>query len=361
MKMGQLTKAFRYHCFIVSRTPDHASAPITTFIKHTKPSCPNHTLHASSTVNTNDLAVDPVTILGSEEADHTGNVNRLANAHVWRPGHGVLINLFVIQLVATRDVLAAHGVVHVSLDATGGNAVDSNLLLTSICPYISSDPGRKYSMLHTDSHATNESLNGTFGAGVDSMLWNTLGLAGDGAHEDDPATNFHSLIRLLGDEELATSVDGHDTVVLLLGHVLEVTERDNTRVGAADVELSEVLDDLIHELSSLLGVGDVGFDCNGIGTSLHLLDLLDDILSGFGAVGIVYDNFCATTGKLKGHFLADATACDTVSMLYYEDSATSACKRHLTRASDDGDLALQAPRWDSGSSHCDCDGDGIER
>jgi hypothetical protein len=92
----------------------------------------NSALHASSTVNANDLSIDPVTVLGGKEADNAGNVYWLTNTVVRRPSACVLIDLVVAELVAIGNVLAADGVVHVSLDATGGNAVDGDLLLTSI-------------------------------------------------------------------------------------------------------------------------------------------------------------------------------------------------------------------------------------
>ena len=89
-------------------------------------------LHAGGTVDTDDLSIDPVTILRGEEADNAGNVDGLTDTVVGRPCAGVLIDLVVAELVTTGNVFAADSVVHVSLDATGGNAVDCNLLLTSI-------------------------------------------------------------------------------------------------------------------------------------------------------------------------------------------------------------------------------------
>jgi hypothetical protein len=49
-----------------------------------------------------------------------------------RCNHSYLVNLIVIQVFSVRDVLSAHLVVHVGLDSTRGNAVDSNLLVTEI-------------------------------------------------------------------------------------------------------------------------------------------------------------------------------------------------------------------------------------
>jgi hypothetical protein len=257
---------------------------------------------------------------------------------VGAPGLGVLVDAVVVELVASGNVLAADSVVHVGLDSTGSNNVDSDLLLTSI-----------------DSHAASESLNGTLGARVDGVLGNTLGLASDGAHKDDAATDFHPLVCLLGNEELAAGVDGHDTVVLLLSHILEVTEGDDTRVGAADVELAESFDNTVHELNGLLNVANVGLDGNCIRAILHLLDLLNHILGSLGAVGIVDNNLCATASKLKSHLLADTTAC-AISQPRASQvvGLILSCAAALTRAGNDGDLALQAPGWDSVSGHCDC-------
>lgn len=83
---------------------------------------------------------------------------------------------------------------------------------------------------------------------------------------------------------------------------------DNTGVGAADVELAEMLDDFVHKLLGLLNIGNVGFDGNGIGAGLHRLDLLDYILGSFFGVGVVDSNASATASQLKSHLLANATA-----------------------------------------------------
>ena len=93
----------------------------------------NSRLHAGSAVNANDLAVDPVTVLRGKEADNTGDVDGLTNTVVGRPCARVLVDLVVAERLASRNVLAANGVVHVGLDATGGDTVDSNLLLSSVC------------------------------------------------------------------------------------------------------------------------------------------------------------------------------------------------------------------------------------
>jgi len=47
-------------------------------------------LHAGSAINTDDLAVDPLAVLGSEEADDLGDVEGLADTVQRGPGLGVL-------------------------------------------------------------------------------------------------------------------------------------------------------------------------------------------------------------------------------------------------------------------------------
>jgi hypothetical protein len=91
-----------------------------------------HRLHAGSAVNADDLSVDPVTILRGKEADNAGNVDGLTDTVVGGPCAGVLIDLVVAELVTSGNVLTADSVVHVGLDATRGDTVDGNLLLTSI-------------------------------------------------------------------------------------------------------------------------------------------------------------------------------------------------------------------------------------
>jgi hypothetical protein len=83
-------------------------------------------------VNADDLTVDPATVVGSQEADNTGNIDGETDSGQRGPGSGVLINTLVVEGVTTGDVLAADGVVHVGLDATGGNSIDSDLLVTKV-------------------------------------------------------------------------------------------------------------------------------------------------------------------------------------------------------------------------------------
>lgn len=105
-------------------------------------------LHARSTVNTKHLAVDPLAILGSQEADSAGDINRKTDPVERGPtsrelgrsasaGKGeherpYLVNTFVVKLVAVGNVLSADGMVHVGLDAAGGDGVDRDLLVAKV-------------------------------------------------------------------------------------------------------------------------------------------------------------------------------------------------------------------------------------
>lgn len=95
--------------------------------------CNSGRLHACSTVNADDLSVDPIAILRGEEADDAGNVNGLTDTVVRRPCASILVDLVVAELITSGNVLAADSVVHVGLDATGGDTVDCNLLFASVC------------------------------------------------------------------------------------------------------------------------------------------------------------------------------------------------------------------------------------
>lgn len=182
-----------------------------------------------------------------------------------------------------------HLPVHVGLDTTRGNSVNGDLLVTEV-----------------DGHAADEGLNGSLRARVDGMLGDTLGLASDGTHEDDTAADLEVLVGLAGNEELATGVDGEDAVELLGGDILDVAEGDDTRVGADNVELAEDLLGLGEHGDNLVNVGDVGLDGSSVGAGL--LDGLDDLLGGLGAVGVVDDNLSTATSELKGHLTTNTTA-----------------------------------------------------
>jgi hypothetical protein len=56
-----------------------------------RPIYPHHfCLHAGSTVNANDLSIDPLPVLGGEEADDASDIDGLADTVHWGPGSSVL-------------------------------------------------------------------------------------------------------------------------------------------------------------------------------------------------------------------------------------------------------------------------------
>jgi hypothetical protein len=146
------------------------------------------------------------------------------------------------------------------------------------------------------------------------MLWNTLGLASDGSHEDDATANLEVLVSFTSDEELSTGVDIEHAIKLLLGNVLEVSKGHDTRVGGDDVDLSKMLLGLLEELHGLGHVGNVGLDGNRLAT--HFANLFAHFLGSGRTVGVVYDNVSTTAGELKSHLLADATAYTRQTLLF---------------------------------------------
>jgi hypothetical protein len=89
-------------------------------------------LHAGSAINAYNLAIDPLAILTSKEADYTCDINGQTDTVERAPGLGVLVHLIVIQLIPVWDVLAADSVVHVGPDATGGDTVYGDLFVAHI-------------------------------------------------------------------------------------------------------------------------------------------------------------------------------------------------------------------------------------
>src|SRR4051812_6590696 len=159
---------------------------------------------------------------------------------------------------------------------------------------------------YTDSHATHECLNGTLAAGVDCVLWNALRLSGDGTHHDQASANTEIFICFSRNEELPPGVNIHNAIILVLSDILDVTESHNTRIGAHDVKFSKMSDGVGEEPDDVLDDGDIGLDGYGVGSGS--LDLGYDFVGGFAGVGVVDDDFTATTSKLKGHFTTDSSS-----------------------------------------------------
>ena len=205
-------------------------------------------LHASRAINANDFAIHPLAILASQEGRNSRDIDRHADPVARGPRGRILVNLLVVQVVAVGDILFAHCVVHVGLDATGRNGIDGDLLVAAV-----------------DGHATDERLDRALAARVDGMFRHALRLARDAAHENDAPAHLEDLVRLAGYEELAAGVDVHDAVVFLFCDVLQVTKGDDAAVGDDNVDFAERLLGPFHEADDLLDVADVGLDGDGIG------------------------------------------------------------------------------------------------
>ena len=158
---------------------------------------------------------------------------------------------------------------------------------------------------HTNSHAADESLNGTLRTRVDSVLRNSLSLTSNGTHHDQTTSNFQILVSLSGNEELTSSVDIHDTIIFLLGDILDMSEGNDTRVGANNIEFTPLLLGLSKEIDDVRDDGNVSLEGNCLGTGL--LDSVDDFLGSRIGVGVVYNDFGAATTEFTGHFGTDTT------------------------------------------------------
>jgi hypothetical protein len=133
----------------------------------------------------------------------------------------------------------------------------------------------------TNGHATNEGLNGTLAAGVQSVLWDALGLDSDATHHNETATNRQCLVGLSCNEELSTSVDVHDTVVFLLGDILGVAKGDDSRVGADNVQLAKVRNSLSKHRNDVFNDRDISHDGNCI--TSRFLNLGDNLIESSAA------------------------------------------------------------------------------
>lgn len=172
-------------------------------------------LHASGAVDAEHLAVDPLSILGRQEAHNAGDVDRQADAVQRRPRAGILeeeravsflgsdtttsmsvsraylVHLVVRQVRAVGDVLPAHGVVHVRLDAAGGDGVDGDLLIAEVCR------GRSASCLQTAACFTvRRSLQGmcvVWGECTEVELGKIGCKSGQVSHQSPVAHNLQAL------------------------------------------------------------------------------------------------------------------------------------------------------------------------
>ena len=122
--------------------PNYTTSPLSlpTPLNQTQPFSLFH-LHTSRAVNPNDLAVDPLAILRSEESSHARDVDRHADAVCGRPGRGVLVDLLVGEVLAVGDVFLADLLVHVGLDAARRDRVHGDALVAGVCRIVLASRG----------------------------------------------------------------------------------------------------------------------------------------------------------------------------------------------------------------------------
>ena len=180
-------------------------------------------------------------------------------------------------------------VVHVGLDTTGGDGVDGNLLLAAV-----------------DGEGAGEALDGSLGAGVESMVVDTSHGSSDGRGENDAAATATVLEALLGNEELATAVEVENTIEELLSDVEFGRPHLSARVGDDELNVSVVGHDTVEEVGHLSGLADVGLESGGVRAEGP--ELGDGVLGGLGAGAVVDDDVAAALGELEGDALADAAA-----------------------------------------------------
>lgn len=178
---------------------------------------------------------------------------------------------------------------HVGLDAAGGDAVDGDALGAAV-----------------DGKGTAETLDGGLGAGVQGVVGDARHDGGNGRRQDDAAAAAAVLETLLGDKELAPSVEVEDLVEQLLRHLELVAPDLHAAVGHDKVEPAKVRHGLVEEGDHLGRLADVGLDGDSLGT--ELLELRDDLLGGLAAATVVDNDRGAATAQLDGDTTSDATA-----------------------------------------------------
>ncbi|KAL3305557.1 versicolorin reductase [Colletotrichum asianum] len=234
--------------------------------------------------------VDPLAVGVAQRGDDLANVggdtDTLEGVHV---GQALVDDLDGHALVAVGDVVPRVLVVHVGLDTTGGDGVDSDALGAAV-----------------DGEGAGEALDGGLGAGVQGVVGDAAHDGGDGGGQEDAAAAPAVLQALLGDEELAAGVEVEDVLVELLGDVLLGAPDLLARVGDDEVHAAEVGDGAVEEVDDLLGLGDVCLEGDGLGA--HLLDLGDDLLGGAGGGAVVDDDVGAALAELEGDAASDTAA-----------------------------------------------------
>jgi hypothetical protein len=95
------------------------------------------------------------------------------------------------------------------------------------------------------------------------MIFNRLGLCGDGGEHDESTAGREIFVGLLGDEELASSVDGENAVEFFGSDLGDVPKCFDAGVGDYDVDVLEVCVGGVEKLHDVGGLGDVCCDCDG--------------------------------------------------------------------------------------------------
>jgi len=240
----------------------------------------------------NDLAVDPATVIRSQESHNTSNVFGDGAALQWAVlGHELL------DLVRRPVWSPAWNVVpsvlreHVGLDATRRNTVDGDAPRTEV-----------------GSKGLDHANDGHLGGIVQAMILDAKQAGSNGAHEDQTPVVLEVLPRRLADEELRTRVEVEDMVELLFRDVLGLVPALGGAVAHDDIDLAEVLLRLLEQPLDLADLADVRLDGDGFGPGLGVFDLLDNLVGAGLGVGVVYHDAAATLAQLDGAASSDAAA-----------------------------------------------------
>ena len=234
--------------------------------------------------------VDPLALFTAEREDGLSDIcgcaDALQGAHLGEAG---IDDLHGHSLIAAGHVVPAVLVVHVRLDATRSDSVDGDALLATI-----------------DGESASETLNGSLGASIQSMVGNTADGRGDGRGKDDPTASAAVLQALLCDEELAPAVEVEDLVEQLRSNLDFWAPYLHAAVGDDNVKVAEVLDSLLEELRDGGRVADVRLQGDALRAELGQLG--NDLFGGLAAATVVDYDVGASPSQLNSNAPADATA-----------------------------------------------------
>lgn len=113
--------------------------------------------HISTARNLPGLSSQPLRVRTSNQRSNTSNILYLSRSSKRRPFTQSLVDLLRAHFVTARYVLGRHLSVHISLDASSGNAIDSDIAGSKI---------HSKTLRHT--------LHSCFGGSVDGMTRNAL-------------------------------------------------------------------------------------------------------------------------------------------------------------------------------------------